>query len=116
MIKPIMKRYSKAFKLQVVREYENGKSCSELGQRYGIGGSTTIRNWIVKYGREGLRHEMMVIQSPAEQDQVKALKQRMAQLEKVVAQLTLDKLMLETIVSVAEEELGIELKKSGAPG
>ena len=106
MEKQTMKQYSKAFKLQVVREYESGKSCSALGQRYGIGGSTTIRKWVMKYGRDGLRHELMVIQSPAEQDQVKALKQRVSQLEQAVAQLTLDKLMLETIVTVAEEELG----------
>ncbi len=114
MSKNVIKRYSLAFKHQVVREYEAGASFLELRDKYGIGGGSTIRDWVVKYGRKGTRHRMIIIQSPEEQNQVKALKQRIAQLEKVVAQLTLDKLMLETTLEVVEEELGVTVKKNGA--
>lgn len=57
----------------------------------------------------------MVIQHPEEQNEVKKLKEKIAQLEKAVAQLTLDKLMLESTLEVVEEELGELPKKSGAP-
>jgi hypothetical protein len=43
---------------------------------------------------------------------VKQLKARTSQLEKLVAQLMLDKVMLETTLQVAEERLGLDLKKS----
>ena len=108
----VIKRYSLAFKRQVVEEYEEGASISELQKRYGIKGATTIKRWVEQYGKEGIRHRMMVIQRPEEQEEVKYLRERNAQLEKVVAQLTLDKVMLESTLKVVEENLGIDLKKS----
>jgi transposase len=112
MDKRIYKRYSEAFKREVVREYEAGASAISLREKYGIGGYSTVTNWVRKYGREGSRYALMVIQKPEEQEQVKALKQRIAALEKALAQVTLDKLMLESTVEVLEEELGREVKKN----
>ena len=112
MGKQAIKRYSMAFKKQVVKEYEEGSSISELQKRYGITGATTIKRWVEQYGKEGVRHRMMVIQSPEEQGEVKYLRERNAQLERVVAQLTLEKVMLESTLKVVEENLGVELKKS----
>ena len=40
-----------------------------------------------------------------------ALQERIANLEKLVAQLSLDKLMLESTLAVAEQELGYPVKK-----
>ena len=53
----------------------------------------------------------MVIQKPEEQERVKQLEGRIAELEKVIAQLSLDKFMLESTLAVAEEQLGHEVKK-----
>ena len=111
MSKTVIKRYSMAFKQQVVREYENGASMASLRQKYGIGGGSTISQWVEKYGRKGTRHKLIVIQSPDEQNQVKQMKQRISQLERVVAQLTLDKLMLESTIQVAEDKWDLDLKK-----
>ena len=116
MEKVVIKRYSTAFKQQIVAAYENGASIAALQRKYGIGGYSTVANWIKKYGRKGLRHQLMVIQNPEEQNEVKALKEKIAQLEKVVAQLALDKFMLETKLEVVEEEMGADLKKDGEPG
>ena len=112
MATQVVKRYSMAFKKQVVEEYEEGASITELQRRYGKKGATTNKRWVEQYGKEGVRHRMMVIQRPEEQEEVKYLRGRNAQLEKVVAQLTLDKVMLESTLKVAEERLGVELKKS----
>ena len=55
MAKNIIKRYSLAFKEQVIREYEQGASFPALQEKYGIGGSSTISNWVKKYSRQGVR-------------------------------------------------------------
>jgi transposase len=115
MDKIAYRRYSIAFKRQVVQEYESGASASELRQKYGIGGGSTISLWIKQYGREGSRYKLMVIQKPAEQNRVKELEERVRLLESALAQLGLEKLMLESVVAVAEKELKVDLKKTFGP-
>ena len=111
MAETIIKKYSLAFKKHVVTEYEAGASVYQLSQRYGITGNGTVARWVKQYGREGLRVKLMVIQKPEEQEQVKQLEGRIAELEQLVAQLSLDKFMLESTLAVAEEQLGHEVKK-----
>jgi len=96
----------------VVREYEGGASATSLREKYGIQGGSTVTQWVRKYGREGSRYELMVIQKPEERGRVKALEERITDLEKALAQVTLDKLMLESTVEVLEEELGRKVKKN----
>ena len=115
MAKTTIRRYSEAFRIQIVREYEAGTTIFSLRQKYGIGGKHTIQNWVRKYSREGLRHQLMIIQTPEEQDKVKELKERVRQLEQVVAQLSLDKLMLQSAVTVIEQETGMDVKKNEQP-
>ncbi len=115
MAKIAIRRYSEAFKKQVVREYEAGASASGLREKYGIKGRSTVNRWVQQYGREGSRYALMVIQKPAEQQRVKALAQRVEELERALAQVTLDKLMLETLVEVLEEEEGLAVKKNIGP-
>ena len=111
MAETIIKKYSVAFKKHVVAEYEAGASGYQLNRRYGITGNSTVGRWVRQYGREGLRVKLMVIQKPEEQERVKQLERRIAELEQLVAQLSLDKFMLETTLTVAEAELGHEVKK-----
>jgi len=111
MAETIIKKYSLAFKKHVVTEYEAGASVYQLSQRYGITGNGTVARWVKQYGREGLRVKLMVIQKPEEQERVKQLEGRIAELEQLVAQLSLDKFMLESTLAVAEEQLGHEVKK-----
>jgi transposase-like protein len=114
MEKRIEKRYSRAFKQFIVDEYEKGESVMKLRMRYGIGGDHTITRWVSQYGREGVRHKLMRIQHPSEQDQVKELEARMRELEAALAQASVDRLMYESMVKVAEEKYGIDLKKVSA--
>jgi transposase-like protein len=111
MTKVVLKTYSMAFKRHVVSEYETGKSVYELQKRYGIGGNGTVERWVRQYGREGLRHKLMHIQHPDEQDRVKELEARVKELESALAQVTLDRLMYQAMVEVAEREHGLDLKK-----
>lgn len=111
MEKRIVKRYSMAFKKQVVSEYEAGATMGALNRKYGITGEHTVKSWVKKYSREGLRHRLMVIQKPEEQNRVKELEGQISELEKLVAQLSMDKFMLERSLEVAEAELGYAVKK-----
>ena len=111
MEKQVLKRYSIAFKKYIVEQYESGETIGGLTKRYGVSGPS-IRKWILQYARAGLRHRLMHIQKPEEQDRIRELEARVAALEKALAQSQLDKMMLETIIEVAEEEEGIVFKKN----
>lgn len=111
MEKTPLKRYSQAFKQQVVREYEAGATAKQLSQKYGITGGSTLAGWVKRFSRYGTSYQVMVIQTPDEQQRVKELESRIQELESALAKVTLDNFMLETIIMVADEEHGLELKK-----
>ncbi|MCC6603581.1 MAG: transposase [Anaerolineae bacterium] len=112
MKKETVRRYSLAFKQQVVREYEAGASIYSLRDKYGIGSHLTVQRWIERYGRFGYRAELVVIQTAEDQEGLKALKRRVAELESALAQSTLDNRMLEATLTVASEALRLDLKKN----
>lgn len=111
-MKKTYKRYSEAFKRQVVSEYEAGVSVNALQKKYGIGGSNTISLWIEKYAREGFRHELIRIQAADEVNQINCLEKRIKELERSLGKVTLEKMKLESIVEELEESYGFEIKKN----
>ncbi len=111
MKKEIVKRYSLAFKQQVVREYEAGSSVTFLKRKYGIGGATTIQQWVKKYSTSGYRTEQIVIQTVEDQLEFQAMRARIRELETALAESVLEARMLKAIVESASEQLGIDLKK-----
>jgi transposase-like protein len=112
MKKEPVKRYSQAFKQQVIREYEAGTSIYNLLQKYGIGSHKTVELWVKKYSRSGYRSEKVVIQTVADQLEVKAMKARIAELEKALADAVIDNRMLNTTLEVASDRLEMDLKKN----
>jgi transposase-like protein len=110
----VFKQYSEGFKRQVVAEYEEGTSASALCRRYGIGSVSSVTAWVKKYGIEGLRHEIMHIQTPTEADQLHQLEQERDLLQKALADLTVQKLLLEGKLQAYQETYGeAPLKKNG---
>jgi len=112
MIKKKIKRYSEAFKRQVVAEYESGVSIRELQKKYGITGGMTISYWIKKYAKQGFRHELVRIQTAEEASRVKELEQQVQELEQALGKVVLEKLKLESILEELEETYGVEVKKN----
>jgi len=107
-------RFTEAMKLHVVGEVESGRiSQSEASRRYGILGHSTILKWCRKYGklpshrgtRKGLmRMDEKEIELLRLKNENKALKQELEDERfKVV--------VMETLVDVAERELGIPIRK-----
>ena len=106
-------RYSEAFKRQVVSEIESGSvGIDGARRRYGIGGCGTIPFWLRKYGKNHLLGRVIRVEKPEERDQLKAQAERIRELESALADAHIAKVALESLVEVAGEEYGVDLKKS----
>ena len=121
MGQPVTVRYSEAFKLQVITELESGKfDCVEQArQAYGIGGSETVRAWLRKYGRNDLLGRIVRVEKPQERDQIGALKARIRELERAVADSKVQEVLARAYFEIACEQFGVEdveaLKKGSSP-
>lgn len=111
--RPVVLRYSMAFKQKVVGEIESGKlTASEACRLYDIGGSTTIPRWLKKMGKNHLLAKVVRIEMKDEKDQVKELKRQKKELESALAQEHLKNLVLESLVEAAGEHYKVDLKKT----
>lgn len=111
----VYKRYSEGFKRQIVAEYEDGVSASALCRKYGIGNVSSVTKWVKQYGHTGLRHEIIHIQTPSEAEQLRKLEQERDLLQQALAELTVQKLLLEGQLRVCQEAYGeAPLKKNGS--
>ncbi len=103
------RRYSEAFKLQVVSELESGKlgSIGEANRRYGISGTRTVRGWIRKYGKEHLLPRMIRVETPNEKDRVKELQKENERLKRTLADTHMKAVLFESWFEIACEEFGV---------
>ena len=103
-------RYSEAFKLQVLRELEEGKFPSKEAVRraYGIHGGGTLFKWIIKYGKENLLDKVVRVETPKEVSELKQLRKRIRDLEKGLADAHLDLKLEEAYTRIACKAAGIE--------
>jgi len=114
MTKPI-RRYSEAFKREVVAEYEAGANVSSLQKKYGIHGMQTIQAWIKKYGKQGLRTEVVHIQRAEEANRVRELEKQVKELELALGKVVLEKMKLESILEELQGIEGDAVKKNEPP-
>ena len=85
-------RYSEAFKIQVVRELEEGKhrSCRAAREAYGIRGKGTVQRWVREYGKEHLLGKVIRVETADERSELKRLKDRVSELEGALVDAHLD--------------------------
>ncbi len=112
-------RYSEAFKRRVVDEMERGKhpSIEKARRVYGIRGSMTVWKWIRKYGSEELLPKRVRIETLKEQDELKAARRRIRELEAAVADAHIDHCLEKAYFHVACDRMGVdpdEFKKKNA--
>ena len=102
-------RYSESFKLQVVRDLESGRfaNIGQAASHYGIKGSVTIRGWLIKFGKDRLMPRVVGVETPDEQHELKRLRQRVRQLEGLLADKELGLVISETYLELACERAGI---------
>lgn len=109
----IVKRYSAAFKQKVVNEIESGKLSKTGAQKlYSIGGSLTIQKWIKKLGKLHLLNKIVVVELKDEISKLKELEKRNKELESALANAHIKIVTYESLIEVAEEELGVDIKKN----
>jgi len=113
-------RYSEAFKLQVVRELEEGRfTCvGEASRSYGVNGRETVAEWVRRYGKEHLLRKVVWVMKADERAEVEALRKRVRELERALADAHLDLRLEEAYLELACEAAGIkdmeEFKKKHA--
>ena len=112
----INRRYSEGYKLKVLAELSTGKyNKAELSRIYGIN-RNTLNKWIEQYDRKDLMNTRVTVETNDEIGRIKALKKENEQLRKLLVKKDIDKLVVDSYLEVASENLGYknveELKKN----
>jgi transposase-like protein len=112
---PLRESYSEAFKRKVVMEVENGILSKDGAKyHYGISGNSQVLDWCRKYGR--LRHPQTetrtVMPKKIHEDVRTQLERRVKELEKALQEATTKVEVYESLLEVAKEKTGIDIKKN----
>jgi transposase len=115
----IVIRYSQSFKRQVVSDLESGRfsAIAQAKEHYGIKGAQTIRNWLLKYGRNHLCAKVVRVEKPNEKETILELKKQIKNLKEALGQTQAENILNQEFLKIACEEMGQELesfkKKAG---
>lgn len=103
-------RYSEAFKLQVLREIEEGRFSSRgaAARAYGIRGNGTIEYWARKYGKAHILGKVIRVETPEEIDESRELRKRIRDLEKALSDAHLKSMFDDAYLKMACRAAGIE--------
>ena len=106
-------RYSISFKQKVVKEIEEeGLTFSEAMRRYGIKGGQTLQKWAVSFGKNDLLNKVVRVEMKGEKDRVKELEAQVKKLKIALADATLAKGALETLIEIVDEHYQTDVKKN----
>jgi transposase len=99
-------RYSQAFKMQLVREVESGKSCAwEVHRKYNIGGPNTVMRWVRQYG-SGKYGRIIRVEKADEVNEAARLRGQLRQAKEALADAHMDLALEKAFLGVACEQLG----------
>ena len=111
-----VRRYSESFKLKILENLL--KETIPKDKFHCLNGiqSSTINVWINKYDRKDLMNTRVTVQTDDEFTRIKALQKELKQLKDLLIKKDLDKLVTDSYLEVAAENLGYkdveELKKN----
>jgi transposase-like protein len=105
-------RYSSCFKQQVIKEVSEGSSISEVCRRYDIKGRSTVQFWLRQHKRTDLLNTVIRVKMRSEDDKVKQLETENKRLKIALANATLAKDALETLIEVIDEHYQTDVKKN----
>lgn len=122
-VKRTQKDYNLAFKLSVVKEFEDNQvTLASLQRKYGIQGSHTLKRWIEKYGNFDHTYQLPnKMNTPKDQEifelkeQVKLLERQKKRLEKEVEQSDKKAILFDMMIDIAEDEFNIPIRKKSLP-
>jgi len=98
-------RYSKGFKMQLVREVEDGKSCvSAVQRKYGMKGDGTLMRWVRQYG-SGKYGKVIRVEKAGEVDEASRLRKELRRVKEVLADTHVELALEKGYLEVACEQL-----------
>ena len=104
--------FSETFKRNKVREIESGLSrVVQVSRQYGVS-STAIYRWIRKFGVDNDSNERLVIETMSDTKALQEIKERLAELERLVGQKQIEVEFYKKMIDLAQEHYGIEIKKN----
>jgi len=113
-------RYSKAFKMQAVREVESGANCAEGVQRkYSIKGNGTVLRWVRQFG-SGKYGKIIRVEKADQVNEDARMRQQLRQFKEALADAHLELALEKAFLEVACEQLdqtvdGFKKKHDGRP-
>jgi transposase-like protein len=109
----VITRYSISFKLKVVKEIEEeGYGIAEVARRYGIKGGNTIQRWVKQLGKNHLLNKIVRVEMKGEKDRAKELETEIKRLKIALADATMEKHALETLIEIVDEHYQTDVKKN----
>ena len=107
-----VRQYSISFKRQVIGDLEDGRFDSMVAaqRHYGIGGMSTIQGWPRRYGKNHLLPKVVIVQKPDEKDQMRQLKQQVAELQRALGQTQVENVLNAEFLKIACVDLGCDVE------
>ena len=106
------RQFSEDFKNSIVNDFQSGKfSVPQLERLHNIRNSAIYR-WIYKYSKSNERGQRMVEMKDSSTQKLKALEQRVKELERAVGQKQIQIDYLEKMIDIAKTDLDIDIKKN----
>jgi transposase-like protein len=111
-IKPLYHRYfSDDFKRKKVRELErNLTSIPDICKTYSVS-RTSVYKWIYKYSAMAKKQVRQVVESKSDTIKIRALEERIKELERVVGQKQLLLEFKDKMIEIAESTYNVDIKK-----
>jgi transposase-like protein len=106
------RKYSEEFKKSIVNDFESGKFSVPQLERLHKLNKRSIYNWIYKYSRSNERGQRIVEMKDSSTQKLKALEQRIKELEQTVGKKQIQIDYLEKMIDIAKTELDIDIKKN----
>ncbi|MCB9312303.1 MAG: transposase [Lewinellaceae bacterium] len=103
--------FSESFRKKKVREIErNQTTVREVSKEYDVS-TTSVYKWLYKYSKLYQRDLKQVVEPMSDTRKIKALQEKIKELEQLVGQKQIMLEFYEKMMDLAEQEYGIRLKK-----
>ena len=109
----MLKRYTDAFRQTVVSEVVSGKwkSVWEASRAYGITGTSTVAEWMIKYGYGHLLNRAIIVANEKPEEELKKLRRELKQAKEALADMTVKALVTENMLDIFAESQGLDPKE-----
>jgi transposase len=106
--------FSESFKRERVSDYEkNLVNIAELSREYQVS-RTAVYKWIYKYSAQYQRQEKQVVEKKSDTRKIKALEEKVKELERIVGQKQIQVDFYTKMIAIAEEKYKIDIKKKSS--